>query len=226
MSGAVHARQMLKSGGLLAAFGVVTAALLAGVYGLTKDQIAAAQQARLLRELQAVLPAERYDNDLALDTLTLDDPRLGGRSTVYRARLDGRPAASIFTVVAPDGYSGDIRLLVGVTPDGTVTGVRVTEHRETPALATRSNCARTTGFWPSLAARWATRRLNVGRSARTAAPSTSSPARPSRRVRWLRPWHVRSPSPPNASTNGGTMSPPRPLTRRPATRHEPEQARP
>lgn len=134
MSGAVHARQMLKSGGLLAAFGVVTAALLAGVYGLTKDQIAAAQQARLLRELQAVLPAERYDNDLALDTLTLDDPRLGGRSTVYRARLDGRPAASIFTVVAPDGYSGDIRLLVGVTPDGTVTGVRVTEHRETPGL--------------------------------------------------------------------------------------------
>ncbi|WP_029891280.1 electron transport complex subunit RsxG [Polycyclovorans algicola] len=134
MSGAVHVRQMLKSGGLLAAFGVVTAALLAGVYGLTKDQIAAAQQARLLRELQAVLSAERYDNDLALDTLTLDDPRLGGRSTVYRARLDGRPAASIFTVVAPDGYSGDIRLLVGVTPDGTVTGVRVTEHRETPGL--------------------------------------------------------------------------------------------
>ena len=134
MSGAVHVRQMLKSGGLLAAFGVVTAALLAGVYGLTKDQIAAAQQARLLRELQAVLPAERYDNDLALDTLTLDDPRLGGRSTVYRARLDGRPAASIFTVVAPDGYSGDIRLLVGVTPDGAVTGVRVTEHRETPGL--------------------------------------------------------------------------------------------
>ncbi|MAY27086.1 MAG: electron transport complex subunit RsxG [Polycyclovorans sp.] len=125
---------MMKSGGLLAAFGVVTAALLAGVYALTKDQIAASQQARLLRELQAVLPADRYDNDLTADTTTVTDPRLGGTSTVYRARLDGTPVASLLTVVAHDGYSGDIHLLVGVTPDGTVTGVRVTQHRETPGL--------------------------------------------------------------------------------------------
>ena len=131
---APHLRQMMKSGGLLAAFGVVTAALLAGVYALTKDQIAASQQARLLRELQAVLPADRYDNDLAADTTTVTDPRLGGTSTVYRARLDGTPVASLLTVVAHDGYSGDIHLLVGVTPDGTVTGVRVTQHRETPGL--------------------------------------------------------------------------------------------
>jgi Na+-translocating ferredoxin:NAD+ oxidoreductase subunit G len=134
MSGSAHLQQMLKSGGLLAAFGVVTAALLAGVYALTKDQIAASQQARLLRELQAVLPADQYDNDLTLDTTTITDPRLGGTSTVYRARLAGTPVASLLTVVAQDGYSGDIGLLIGVTPNGTLTGVRVTGHRETPGL--------------------------------------------------------------------------------------------
>ncbi len=134
MSANLHLRQMMKSGGLLAAFGVVTAALLAGVYALTKDQIAAAQQARLLRELVAVLPADQYDNDVTADTLRIDDARLGGASTVYRARRGQRPVASIFTVTTPDGYSGDISLLVGVTTDGTVTGVRVTGHRETPGL--------------------------------------------------------------------------------------------
>ncbi|HAD09787.1 MAG TPA: electron transporter RnfG, partial [Porticoccaceae bacterium] len=36
--------------------------------------------------------------------------------------------------VAPDGYSGDIRLIVGINRDGTIAGVRVLDHRETPGL--------------------------------------------------------------------------------------------
>ena len=37
-------------------------------------------------------------------------------------------------MVAPDGYSGDIHLLLGVDPDGRVLGLRVIRHRETPGL--------------------------------------------------------------------------------------------
>lgn len=36
--------------------------------------------------------------------------------------------------MAPDGYAGRIRLLVGITPTGTILGVRVLEHQETPGL--------------------------------------------------------------------------------------------
>src|SRR5690606_24060195 len=36
--------------------------------------------------------------------------------------------------VAPDGYSGAMRMLVGVNRDGTLAGVRVLTHRETPGL--------------------------------------------------------------------------------------------
>jgi Na+-translocating ferredoxin:NAD+ oxidoreductase subunit G len=129
------ARPMLRAGALLAAFAVFAATVLAGVHALTRDQITAAQQARLLRELNAVLPNSRYDNALATDTVTLDDPALGeGARTVYLARKGERPVASIFTVTAPDGYSGPIELLVGVQVDGQLTGVRVTQHRETPGL--------------------------------------------------------------------------------------------
>jgi electron transport complex protein RnfG len=124
----------LRAGLWLAGFGAMASALLAGTYALTRDQIAASTQARLLRELSAVLPPERYDNDLSVDTLQVEDAALGGNSTIYRARKNGRPVALILTVKALDGYSGPIDLLVGVDISGRLTGVRVTQHRETPGL--------------------------------------------------------------------------------------------
>jgi electron transport complex protein RnfG len=45
-----------------------------------------------------------------------------------------RSRALVFEAVAPDGYSGRIRLLLAVAADGTLLGVRVTQHRETPGL--------------------------------------------------------------------------------------------
>ncbi len=54
--------------------------------------------------------------------------------TVYRARLGGKPVALVIAPLAPDGYSGSIKLLVGINHDGTLAGVRVVTHRETPGL--------------------------------------------------------------------------------------------
>jgi electron transport complex protein RnfG len=53
---------------------------------------------------------------------------------VYRARKQNQPVATIFQVTAPDGYSGNIRLLVGVNSDQSLAGVRVLAHKETPGL--------------------------------------------------------------------------------------------
>ena len=53
---------------------------------------------------------------------------------MYRARLRGEPVAAIFRSIAPDGYSGKIHLLVGVYIDGSLAGVRVVKHAETPGL--------------------------------------------------------------------------------------------
>jgi electron transport complex protein RnfG len=54
--------------------------------------------------------------------------------TVYRARREGKPIALVMAPVAPDGYSGAIKLLIGIGYDGTLTGVRVSAHHETPGL--------------------------------------------------------------------------------------------
>jgi len=79
----------------------------------------------------------RYDNALESDTIAVVDSDLlgsGENVTVYRARKNGLPIAVLIAPLAPDGYSGSIGLLVGINENGTLAGVRVTSHRETPGL--------------------------------------------------------------------------------------------
>jgi electron transport complex protein RnfG len=84
-----------------------------------------------------VLPTDRYDNDLLKDSLPLPPTAelgLTEATTVYRARKAGQPAALVIEAIAPDGYSGKIRLVLAVNADGSVSGVRVIAHKETPGL--------------------------------------------------------------------------------------------
>ncbi|MDD3764904.1 MAG: electron transport complex subunit RsxG [Nevskiales bacterium] len=133
---AAPARPMLRAGALLAAFAIAAAGILAGVHALTADRIRQAEQQRLLQQLQAVLDADAYDNDIAADSARITGPKLPGNAgiTVYRARRAGKPVAALLRVTAPDGYSGPIDLLIGIRYDGRLSGVRVVSHRETPGL--------------------------------------------------------------------------------------------
>ncbi|OHE80518.1 MAG: hypothetical protein A2X76_00360 [Lysobacterales bacterium GWF1_69_6] len=129
-------RESLRAGAQLALAGLAAAALLAGTWALTRERIADAEQRAKLQALEIVLPANRYDNDPIADAVQVRAPAwLGSESaTVSRARLAGQPSALVLDVVAPDGYAGPIRLLVAVAADGSVLGVRVTAHQETPGL--------------------------------------------------------------------------------------------
>jgi Na+-translocating ferredoxin:NAD+ oxidoreductase subunit G len=130
-------RRMTVAASLLTLFAVVGVGLVALTEDSTHERIERNEREYLLRSLNDVLPADRYDNALFEDTITVVDAELLGTTqpvTVYRARNNGIPKAVILTPVAPDGYSGAIRLLVGIDYDGTLTGVRVVAHRETPGL--------------------------------------------------------------------------------------------
>ena len=129
--------QMLASARLLGVFALVGSLLLAGTHGLTKQRIAEQQRESLRSTLFEVLPPDGgYINQLLDDPLTISDPLLGTDEplTAYRARRNGQAVAVLFPVVAPNGYSGAIRLLVGITAEGQLSGVRVLSHRETPGL--------------------------------------------------------------------------------------------
>lgn len=118
---------------IFSALGLVAALALAGLNALTEERIEAERRDHALRSISAMLVEGSYDNDLLATARPIEIAGLAG-ATVYTARLDGEPAAAVMDVVTPDGYSGDIRLLVAVDADATVLGVRVLEHRETPGL--------------------------------------------------------------------------------------------
>lgn len=128
---------IFRSAMLLALVAMIGTALLSGVYTLTRDRIAAQERRVVLEQLSQVLPAENYDNALHGDFLVIHEPVLfrdDGPVKIYRARANGEPVAAVINMVAPDGYNGDIRLLVAIRIDGTISGVRVISHRETPGL--------------------------------------------------------------------------------------------
>jgi len=130
-------QHMLTSAFLLAAFAITGTGLVAFAYEKTKGRIAHAEREALLRSLHSVVKPENHDNTLFNDMITVTSPQyLGTRQAlpVFRARNNNQPYAVIITAVAPDGYNGDIKLLIGIKYDGTITGVRVIDHRETPGL--------------------------------------------------------------------------------------------
>lgn len=124
----------------LGLFAIITGGTIAVTQVMTAERIeeqAARAEAKALFE---IIPENQHDNDLLSDTVKLPaDNRLNSNDpvTVWVARREGRPTGLIMPVVAPDGYSGDIHLLVGVDLQGKVLGVRVTSHKETPGLGDR-----------------------------------------------------------------------------------------
>jgi len=133
-------KQMIQSATLLSLFTLSGILLLLWVYTLTQPKIEQAHQQTLINTFQQIIPSHKYDNDPLTDTLILNSPEatqlLGTPPpiTLYRLRKNHQAVGLILPIVAPDGYSGNIHLLVGIYKDGTLAGVRVLQHRETPGL--------------------------------------------------------------------------------------------
>ena len=135
-AGAGLARDMLLAASLLLVVAVAGVGVVAFTQSQTEEPIEVRRQEQTLRQLDAILDAERYTNNPATDIIAVQDERLGSEQplTVYRARHEDEPEAAVLTVIAPDGYSGPIELLVAINMDGTVAGVRIVDHQETPGL--------------------------------------------------------------------------------------------
>ncbi len=128
---------ILITASLLTLFAASGAALVGVTFMQTEDDIKYNEKLTLLRKLNNIIPAESYDNDLLLDTITIKPSTLLStkkESLAYRARKNEQDVAVVFSSIAPSGYNGSIHLLVGVKADGTLSGVRVVKHRETPGL--------------------------------------------------------------------------------------------
>ncbi len=130
-------RNMFISSLVLALFAIIGTGMVALTYDQTKDRIKANHRALLLKSLHLLIKPAEHDNDLFNDVIEVTDKNLLGSAKpvrIYRARRDGKPVAAIINAIAPDGYSGKIDMLVAIRYDGTLAGVRVIRHKETPGL--------------------------------------------------------------------------------------------
>ncbi|MHB1085663.1 MAG: electron transport complex subunit RsxG [Thiobacillus sp.] len=130
-------RNALRTGMILFAFTVVATALLVFTFNRTQPTIERSQQAEKLSLLNQVLPPGLYDNDLIASQTTIPpDERLGSHhpTAMWVARRSGIVSAVVLEASVPDGYGGDIQLVIGIDMNGDITGVRVTAHHETPGL--------------------------------------------------------------------------------------------
>jgi len=136
----------LRPAAALTLFALGAAALLAVTWHFTAGRIAEQERQAAQRALFEIVPPESHDNDMLDDTITVRAPEFLGTKkpvTVYRARRDGEPYAVVMPVVAPNGYSGPIHLLVGILAGGRLAGVRVVSHQETPGLGDKIESSKT-----------------------------------------------------------------------------------
>lgn len=129
----------------MVAFALIGTALLAYVFNITREPIEKSEAEARLALFKQILPDEHYyadhkdkDEDGLLNNVIEIAPNdlLGNKipSKAYIAKQDHKFAAVILEAIAHDGYSGDIKLLIAIRADGTVSGVRVLAHKETPGL--------------------------------------------------------------------------------------------
>lgn len=134
---AAIAQSMRRSAIGLGLFAVITGGTIAVTQVATEERIAEQAARAEAQALFEIIPESQLSNDLLKDTVQLPaSERLSqpGPLTVWVARKNDQPVGMIMPIVAPNGYSGNIHLLVGVDMQGTILGVRVTSHKETPGL--------------------------------------------------------------------------------------------
>ena len=124
---------------VLALFALVTSLILATTNELTYERIEQSEREAAQRALLEIIPLERHDNDMLMDVQPVPEQywatlglKKGGN--IHIARDQGQPVAAIIPAVTPDGYSGAISMIIGINFNGSIAGVRVVEHRETPGL--------------------------------------------------------------------------------------------
>lgn len=130
-------KHALKTAATMTAFAFVGTALLSYMFAITRVPIEASEAEAKLSLFKQIMPQENFDNDILKNVVQIAPNALLGNQVVTQAniaKLNNEVAGVILEALAHDGYSGDIKLLIAYRADGSISGVRVLAHKETPGL--------------------------------------------------------------------------------------------
>ena len=114
---------------------LVASTALGYVYELTKGPIAEAKLAKKIRAIDEVVL--EYDNHPVDEMYMISVAGSADSLEVYPAKKEGKLVASAIRTYSPKGYGGDVWLMIGLLPDGSINQISVLEHKETPGLGTK-----------------------------------------------------------------------------------------
>jgi Na+-translocating ferredoxin:NAD+ oxidoreductase subunit G len=140
-----------KTAFTLVMFAIVFTSLMTYVYLVTKTPIEESEAAARLSLFAQIIPDALHNNDVLKDVVQIAPNDLLGNDkpiTANIAKIDGKVSAVILEAIAHDGYGGDIKLLIAIKADGSISGVRVITHKETPGLGDYIDIAK--GKWIKL----------------------------------------------------------------------------
>ena len=100
---------------------LVVSSLVVVTNSLTKDKIAQQQEKETAEIRSRVLPADSYED--------VSD-------TAAKAVKDGKTAGYVFSE-SSKGYGGEIKVIIGISADGKISGVEVLSHSETAGIGAK-----------------------------------------------------------------------------------------
>jgi len=108
----------------------VASASLGGIYELTKEPIAAAKLEKKNNAIRQVIP--EFDNSPTADVYK---KAVDGDTLYFYPGMKGdEPVGTAVETFTNLGFSGEIKVMVGFLPNGTINDVAILEHEETPGL--------------------------------------------------------------------------------------------
>lgn len=126
-------REFFQLTGILTLISVLAGWALSYTYTITKPIIEANRQQKKIEMIAQVLPP--FDNHPEKDFIQLKNER-GESVEFYVGKQNGKPTGVAFRSTAK-GYGGNISMMIGVTPEGKVYGMKILEQNETPGLGNK-----------------------------------------------------------------------------------------
>lgn len=128
-------RDMVKMVVVLTAICAVSGFALAFLNDATREA-RAYQLLKFVKEpsIKAVFSSLDYDNDPIKDRV---DVKIGNeQKSIFLAKREGQIIAIAFDTAA-SGYGGPVEVMVGFKSDGTLVGIGIMKHSETPGLGAK-----------------------------------------------------------------------------------------
>jgi electron transport complex protein RnfG len=121
---------------------IIAAAVLAGVYNVTKEPIAISERQEKLKAIKEVLPPFSNEPDKEEEKLLIKDRETEVEKDIYfypGKNKEGQLVGVAIQTVSKTGYGGDIAFMIGADMKGEIQGLYILNYAETPGLGSKIN---------------------------------------------------------------------------------------